>query len=224
MGTSWSSLGIQTFGVELSAMIMWLRGGIMSSVWGMILQWVNTIKVSIEIPFATRHRRTGWPLVRETSGKLEFSSRSGKSQGILQIGQGIFKYQESQGKVREFIILAQNMCCSRYFDYLKNVVFFSRSLELRKLVDFRTFCAKKLFKDFICFICRIREVHFSELVKGICHLSAARRQIGRKTAVFWSVKNWIWSGKSQWKVRDFCFCLRVATLVVIWLKNCWKRR
>ena len=30
-------------------------------------------------------------------------------------------------------------------------------------------------------------MHFSELVKGICHLSAARRQIGRKTAVFWSV-------------------------------------
>ena len=53
--------------------------------------------------------------------------------------------------------------------------------KLWKLVNFRTFCAKKLFKDFICFICRIREVHFSELVKGICHLSAARRPIGRKT-------------------------------------------
>ena len=65
---------------------------------------------------------------------------------------------------------------------------FARS-KLSKLVNFRTFCAKKLFKDFICFICRIREVHFSELVKGIRHLSAARRQIGRKTAVFWSVKN-----------------------------------
>ena len=45
---------------------------------------------------------TGWPLVREKSGKFEFSSRSGKSRGILQIGQGNFKYQESQGKVREF--------------------------------------------------------------------------------------------------------------------------
>ena len=62
---------------------------------------------------------TGWPLVREKSGKFDFSSRSGKSQGILQIGQRNFKYQESQGKVREFIILAQNMCCNRYFDYLK---------------------------------------------------------------------------------------------------------
>ena len=52
----------------------------------------------------TEKRRTlsGWPLVREKSGKFDFSSRSGKSQGILQIGQGNFKYQESQGKVREF--------------------------------------------------------------------------------------------------------------------------
>ena len=44
----------------------------------------------------------GWPLVREKSGKFDFSSRSGKSQGILQIGQGNFKYQETQGKVKEF--------------------------------------------------------------------------------------------------------------------------
>ena len=29
----------------------------MSSVWGMILQWGSTIKVSIELPVATRHRR-----------------------------------------------------------------------------------------------------------------------------------------------------------------------
>ena len=66
------------------------------------------------------------------SGKFDFSSRSGKSQGILQIGQGNFKYQESQGKVGNFKILAQNMCCSRYFDYLKyekSVDFFSRLLR-----------------------------------------------------------------------------------------------
>ena len=30
--------------------------GIMSSVWGMILQWRSTIKVSTELPVATRHR------------------------------------------------------------------------------------------------------------------------------------------------------------------------
>ena len=52
---------------------------------------------------------TEWPLVREKSGKFYFSSRSGKTQGILQIGQGNFKYQESHGKVREF----------HNFDYLK---------------------------------------------------------------------------------------------------------
>ena len=45
---------------------------------------------------------SGWPLVREKSGKFDFSSRSGKSQGILQIGQGNFINQESQGKVKEF--------------------------------------------------------------------------------------------------------------------------
>ena len=87
------------------------------------------------------------------------------------------------------------MCCSRCFDNLKcekSVDFFLSLTSLARSyenMDFRTFCAKKLVKDFICFICRIREVHFSELVKGLCHLWAARRQIGRKTAVFWSVKN-----------------------------------
>ena len=40
---------------------------------------------------------SGWSLVREKSGKFDFSSRSGKSWAILQIGQGIFKYQKSQG-------------------------------------------------------------------------------------------------------------------------------
>ena len=29
---------------------------VMSSVWGMIFQWDSTIKVSIELPVATRHR------------------------------------------------------------------------------------------------------------------------------------------------------------------------
>ena len=75
---------------------------------------------------------TGWPLVREKSGKFYFSSRSEKSQGILQIGQRNFKYQESQGNVREFHNFGQNLCCSRYFDYLKSVDFSCRSLEAMK--------------------------------------------------------------------------------------------
>ena len=52
---------------------------------------------------------TGSPLVREKSGKFDFSSMSGKSQGIFQIGQGNFKYQESQGKVREFFKLIREI-------------------------------------------------------------------------------------------------------------------
>ena len=70
---------------------------------------------------------------------------SGKSQGNLIFLQGQGKVREfcrlvreilNTKKVREksgnFIILAQNMCCSRYFDYLKcekSVDFFSRSLR-----------------------------------------------------------------------------------------------
>ena len=54
------------------------------------------------------------------SGKSQGNLIFLQGQGILQIGQGNFKYQESQGKVREFHNFGQNMCCSRYFDYLKS--------------------------------------------------------------------------------------------------------
>ena len=47
-------------------------------------------------------------------------------------------------------------------DFLKVLIIFSLG-KLQKLVDSRTFCAKKLFKDFIFFIGTIREVHFNEL-------------------------------------------------------------
>ena len=76
---------------------------------------------------------------------------SGKSQGNLIFLQGQGKVREfcklvreilNTKKVREksgnFIILAQNMCCSRYFDYLKcekSIDFFChwlRSLEAMK--------------------------------------------------------------------------------------------
>ena len=50
------------------------------------------------------------------SGKFDFSSRSEKSQGILQIGQEILNTKKVREKSGNFIILAQNMCCSRYFD------------------------------------------------------------------------------------------------------------
>ena len=40
--------------------------------------------------------------------------------------------------------------------------------------------------------------------------------------MFWSGKNRIWSGKSQWKVREFCRWLRVATLSFqnLWFQFC----
>ena len=60
------------------------------------------ILLILDLSWGLEENLSGWPLVREKSGKFDFSSRSGKSQGILQIGQGNFKYQESQGKVREF--------------------------------------------------------------------------------------------------------------------------
>ena len=51
---------------------------------------LNMDRLNLKLTFST-----GWPLVREKSGKFDFSSE--KSQGILQITQGNFKYQESQG-------------------------------------------------------------------------------------------------------------------------------
>ena len=62
---------------------------------------------------------TGWPLVREKSRNFDLSSRSGKSQGILQIGQGNFRYQESQGKVREFHKLGPKLFGMQLFKCLK---------------------------------------------------------------------------------------------------------
>ena len=84
-------------------------------------------------------------MMRMTSIMSQGGYWSGKSQGNLIFLQGQGKVREfcklvreilNNKKVREksgnFIILAQNMCCSRYFDYLKcekSVNFFSRSLR-----------------------------------------------------------------------------------------------
>ena len=70
------------------------------------------------------------------SGKSQGNLIFPQGQGILQNGQGNFKYQERE-KSGNSIILAQNICCSRYFDYLKceksvdflKVDFFSHSLK-----------------------------------------------------------------------------------------------
>ena len=53
--------------------------------------------------------KAGWPLVMEKSGKSYFSSGSGKSQGILQNGQGNLKYRKKKRRVKSknFLVLAQ---------------------------------------------------------------------------------------------------------------------
>ena len=47
----------------------------MSSVWGMILQWGSTIKVSIELPVATRHCRD-WKIVESSVKPEQMTTRS----------------------------------------------------------------------------------------------------------------------------------------------------
>ena len=76
------------------------------------------------IQFLQVPKLTGWPLVRENSGKFNFSSRSGKSQGTLQIGQGNFRYQESQGKVGQFHKLGPKLFGMQHFKRLKMLIFF----------------------------------------------------------------------------------------------------
>ena len=74
-------------------------------------------------------QNTGWPLVREKSGKFEF----------CKLVREILYTKKVREKSGNFIILAQSMCCSRYFDYLKcekSVDFFSRSLEAMKTCYF----------------------------------------------------------------------------------------
>ena len=95
------------------------------------------------------------------------------------------------------------MYCSRYFDYLKcekRVDFFLSLASLARNYENLLILEYSVSRDYlkILFVSFVELGRcFSELVKGICHLSAARRQIGCKTAVFWAVKNWIWSVKSQ---------------------------
>ena len=56
---------------------------IMSSVWGMILQWGSTIKVSTELPVATRH-------LRDMSEKL----LKNKQQQYIMSDSNIFRHQQ----------------------------------------------------------------------------------------------------------------------------------
>ena len=116
----------------------------------------------------------------------------------MQIGQGNFRYQESQGKVREFHKVGPKLFGMQHFKCLKMLIFSRslRSLDTIKIdVIIENLCPEKTISFLLN--CRIREVHFNELENSIFRLSAARREKCRKNSVFWSGKNRIWSGKSQ---------------------------
>ena len=59
------------------------------------------------------------PLVREKSGKFDFFQGQGKVREFCKLVREILNTKKVREKSGNFIILAQNMCCSRYFDYLK---------------------------------------------------------------------------------------------------------
>ena len=137
--------------------------------------------------------KSTWPVFRvatgqgKVGGNLIFLQGQGKVREFCKLIREILNTKKVKEKSGNFIILAQNMCCSRYLtawnveksDFLKVVVFTLAHSKPWKMVNFRTFCAKKLFKDFICFIWRIREVHFNELVKGICRSFIGCKKMNR---------------------------------------------
>ena len=114
-----------------------------------------------------------------------------QGQGLLHIGHGNFKYQESQGKVREFHNFGPKYLeFSRYFVYfmgLKMLIFFlarfTCSIFLKLYVNNRKFVPKTYFKQ-IVFHYGIGEIHFNELEKRFSHLSAVRSGQGQKNSVF----------------------------------------
>ena len=64
-------------------------------------------------------------------GKLIFLQGQGKVREFSKLVREILNTKKVREKSGNFIIMAQNMCCSRYFDYLKcekSVDLFSRSL------------------------------------------------------------------------------------------------
>ena len=125
----------------------------------------------------------------------------------------------------DLYFMVQWFCLISYIVFDKWMSYFWKMSQCNTTFDLKiNLCHSDLYfmvQWFLFFFCS--EKHFSFIGKAwfrratlscdSSYLSAARIQIGHKTAVFWSVKNWICLGKSQWKVREFCFCLRVATLI-----------
>ena len=71
----------------------------------------------------------GGHLSGKSQGNLIFLQGQGKVREFCKLVREILNTKKVREKSGNFIILAQNMCCSRYFDYLKSVDFFSRLLR-----------------------------------------------------------------------------------------------
>ena len=128
--------------------------------------WPIETKFHVEPPWQGGH----WS--GKSQGNLIFLQGQGKVREFCKLVREILNTKKVREKSGNFVILAKICVITGILTTWKLLIFSLARSKLWKLVYFRTFCAKKLFKDFICFICGIREVHFSELVKGICYLSA----------------------------------------------------
>ena len=68
----------------------------------------------------------------KSQGNLIFLQDQGKVREFCKLVREILNTKKVREKSGNFIILAQNICHSRYFEYLKSVDFFSRSLRSLK--------------------------------------------------------------------------------------------
>ena len=77
------------------------------------------------------------PIYGKNPLKIRVATGQGKVREICKLVREILNTKNVREKSGNFIILAQNMCCSRYFDYMKyekSVDFFYRSLRSLKTI------------------------------------------------------------------------------------------
>ena len=73
----------------------------MSSVWGMILQWGSTIKVSIEIPVATGHRRDMTEKLLKTTSNPNTHTHTHKENTSIKLSKFFFKNNNSSQRKKK---------------------------------------------------------------------------------------------------------------------------
>ena len=74
-------------------------------------------------PSVTDRMHQGGHWSGKSQGNLIFLHGQGKVREFCKLVREILDTKNVREKSGNFIILAQNMCCSRYFDYLKSVDF-----------------------------------------------------------------------------------------------------